>query len=118
MKPMTLFVLCCSLTAACSEAKVDDAGDDGTSTNLGWQEGAIVDDQLYDVRVEEIQYFGSDWDGTWFAPDLYVCFGDDACTAACTKISANDVTGGCCSCSGVTKAFKKAAWNVHTFLCL
>jgi len=41
-----------------------------------------------------------------------------ACTAACTKISANDVTGGCCSCSGVTKAFKKAAWNVHTFLCL
>ena len=40
-----------------------------------------------------------------------------ACAAACTKISSVSVAGGCCSCGGVTKVFKKAAWNNVTFLC-
>jgi hypothetical protein len=28
------------------------------------------------------------------------------------------MVGACCSCSGVTKAFQKAAWSSTTFLCL
>jgi hypothetical protein len=39
------------------------------------------------------------------------------CTAACTKISMTDVSGQCCSCSGVTKAFGKSAWSAITYLC-
>lgn len=40
-----------------------------------------------------------------------------SCTAACTKISATDITGQCCSCSGVTKKFAKSTWSAATFLC-
>jgi hypothetical protein len=40
-----------------------------------------------------------------------------SCAAACTKFSKSDVTGQCCSCNGVSKAFKKSAWSVTTFLC-
>ena len=40
-----------------------------------------------------------------------------SCSAACTKISRNNVDGGCCSCGGVTKTFRKALWNNVTFLC-
>jgi hypothetical protein len=39
------------------------------------------------------------------------------CTAACVKVSKTDVTGQCCSCSGVNKAYKKATWNATTFVC-
>ena len=41
-----------------------------------------------------------------------------ACKAACTKISTTSLAGGCCSCGGLQKAFKKAAWSAVTFLCL
>jgi len=40
-----------------------------------------------------------------------------ACTAACTKISRSSVEGACCSCGGVTKAFKKSTYNAITFKC-
>jgi hypothetical protein len=40
-----------------------------------------------------------------------------SCTAACTKISASNAAGGCCSCSGKTKKFVKSAWSATTFLC-
>jgi hypothetical protein len=41
-----------------------------------------------------------------------------ACTAACAKIGVQNVAGNCCSCLGVTKAFRKAVWNPYTYLCL
>jgi hypothetical protein len=40
-----------------------------------------------------------------------------ACTAACTKISRTSVEGGCCSCGGMTRAFKKVPYNAITFKC-
>lgn len=40
-----------------------------------------------------------------------------SCAAACTKISTTDITGQCCSCSGVSKKFARSAWSATTFLC-
>jgi hypothetical protein len=39
------------------------------------------------------------------------------CSAACTKISATDITGSCCSCNGTTKKYARSTWSVTTFLC-
>jgi hypothetical protein len=39
------------------------------------------------------------------------------CTAACTKIAAASVEGGCCSCNGLNKKFAKAPWSAVTYLC-
>lgn len=40
-----------------------------------------------------------------------------SCSAVCTKVSATDISGQCCSCSGLTKKFVKSAWSGTTFLC-
>ena len=40
-----------------------------------------------------------------------------SCAAACTKVSTTDITGQCCTCSGVNKKFAKSAWSATTFLC-
>ena len=40
-----------------------------------------------------------------------------SCEVACTKISATDISNGCCSCGGVAKTFKKATFNASVFLC-
>jgi hypothetical protein len=40
-----------------------------------------------------------------------------ACTAACTKISASNSAGACCSCNGATKKFAKSAWSTTTYIC-
>jgi hypothetical protein len=40
-----------------------------------------------------------------------------ACSAACTKITTANALGNCCSCNGLTKSFRRAAWNVNTYLC-
>ena len=39
-----------------------------------------------------------------------------SCSAACTKISAKDVTGQCCSCNG-TKKYARSSWSATTYLC-
>jgi hypothetical protein len=39
-----------------------------------------------------------------------------ACSAACTKISAKDVSGQCCSCNG-TKKYARSSWSATTYLC-
>lgn len=39
-----------------------------------------------------------------------------SCSAACTKISATDVTGQCCSCNG-TKKYARSSWSATTYLC-
>lgn len=39
-----------------------------------------------------------------------------SCSAACTKISATDVTGQCCSCNG-TKRYARSSWSATTYLC-
>jgi hypothetical protein len=39
------------------------------------------------------------------------------CSAACVKITRNDVSGDCCSCLGATRTFRKSAWNAATFIC-
>jgi hypothetical protein len=38
------------------------------------------------------------------------------CTAACVKVSTTDIASQCCSCNGVSKAYKKSTWNATTFL--
>jgi hypothetical protein len=40
-----------------------------------------------------------------------------ACTAACTRITDNNLIGQCCSCNAVTKAYKRSAWSLNTYLC-
>jgi hypothetical protein len=41
-----------------------------------------------------------------------------ACNASCVAVNVGQsLAGSCCSCNGVTKVFKKAAWNASTFLC-
>jgi hypothetical protein len=40
------------------------------------------------------------------------------CRAACVAISSVNLAGSCCSCSGITKLFTRAAWSASTFLCL
>jgi hypothetical protein len=40
-----------------------------------------------------------------------------SCTAACTKVSASDSVGACCSCNGATKKFAKSAWSTTTYIC-
>jgi hypothetical protein len=40
-----------------------------------------------------------------------------ACSAACTKVTKENVVGLCCSCNGSTKAYKRSAWNTATYLC-
>ena len=40
-----------------------------------------------------------------------------ACSAACTKVTKENVAGQCCSCNGSTKAYKRSAWNTATYLC-
>ena len=39
-----------------------------------------------------------------------------SCSAACTKISATDVTGQCCTCNG-TKKYARSSWSSTTYLC-
>jgi len=39
------------------------------------------------------------------------------CTAACTKISATNIAGQCCSCAGVSKTFVKSTFSGTTYLC-
>ena len=39
------------------------------------------------------------------------------CTAACTKISATNIAGACCSCAGTTKKYSKSTWSPTTFVC-
>jgi hypothetical protein len=40
-----------------------------------------------------------------------------SCAAACTKITASNVAGACCSCNGTSKKFAKSAWSATTFIC-
>ena len=40
-----------------------------------------------------------------------------SCLAACTKITATSVAGGCCSCGGVNKVFTRSTFNANTYLC-
>jgi hypothetical protein len=41
-----------------------------------------------------------------------------ACEVACTKVSTkSDISGGCCSCGGASKAFKRSAFSTSLFLC-
>lgn len=39
------------------------------------------------------------------------------CTAACTKITASNVAGACCSCAGMSKKFARSIWSATTFIC-
>ena len=41
-----------------------------------------------------------------------------ACSAACTKMSATNVAGACCSCNGKSGKFAKSTWSATTFQCL
>lgn len=40
-----------------------------------------------------------------------------ACTAACTKMTASNVAGQCCSCNGSTRKYVKATWSAVAYLC-
>jgi hypothetical protein len=41
-----------------------------------------------------------------------------SCAAACVKLSSSVLSGQCCSCNGLTKAFTKSAWSATTYLCM
>jgi len=40
------------------------------------------------------------------------------CTAACVNISMDDLTGRCCSCSGVTRSYERSTFNANIYLCI
>lgn len=40
-----------------------------------------------------------------------------SCSAICTRFSASDVAGQCCSCNGAARTYKRAIWNTSTYLC-
>jgi hypothetical protein len=40
-----------------------------------------------------------------------------ACLAACTKLTASDVSNACCSCGGVNKTLKRSPFNANIYLC-
>lgn len=40
-----------------------------------------------------------------------------SCVAACTKVSANNASGLCCSCNGSTKKLVRSTWSSTTYLC-
>jgi hypothetical protein len=40
-----------------------------------------------------------------------------SCDAACTKFTATDVTGRCCSCNGATKKYNRSPFNASVYLC-
>jgi hypothetical protein len=41
-----------------------------------------------------------------------------ACTAACVKISMDDLSGQCCTCSGLTRSYQRSTFNASTYLCI
>jgi hypothetical protein len=41
-----------------------------------------------------------------------------ACSAACVKISVDDLSGDCCSCGGETRRYQRATFNASTYLCM
>jgi hypothetical protein len=41
-----------------------------------------------------------------------------ACSAACVKISVDDISGQCCSCAGVTRTYDRSTFNANTYLCI
>jgi len=41
-----------------------------------------------------------------------------ACSAACVKISMDDISGQCCTCSGVTRSYDRSTFNANTYLCM
>jgi hypothetical protein len=40
-----------------------------------------------------------------------------SCSPACTRISATDVTGACCTCSGYTKKYSRSLFNPYIYFC-
>ena len=40
-----------------------------------------------------------------------------SCPVACTKLSASNVSGQCCTCNGATRAYAKASFSAYTYLC-
>jgi hypothetical protein len=41
-----------------------------------------------------------------------------ACTAACVKVSMTDISGQCCTCSGLTRSYQRSTFNASTYLCI
>lgn len=41
-----------------------------------------------------------------------------ACTAACVKISVEDLSGRCCTCAGETRSYRRSTFNASTYLCM
>jgi hypothetical protein len=40
-----------------------------------------------------------------------------SCTVACSKFSATNIAGQCCSCDGVNRAFAKSTFSSYMYLC-
>jgi hypothetical protein len=40
-----------------------------------------------------------------------------SCTAACTKVSATNIAGSCCSCNGEIRTYVRSAFSTTTYLC-
>jgi hypothetical protein len=40
-----------------------------------------------------------------------------SCSAACTRVSATNIAGQCCSCNGSTKSYVKSSFSASVYLC-
>ena len=74
------------------------------------------------VDIEDNSYIKFQSDGATIAIDPTYGLNEGSstssgsCSAACTKVSATDISGQCCTCSG-TKRYKRSTWNASTYLC-
>jgi hypothetical protein len=41
-----------------------------------------------------------------------------SCSAACTKVSATNIAGSCCSCGGEIRSYVRSAFSTTTYLCM
>jgi hypothetical protein len=93
-----------------------------TGEPLDEAEMAALEKGLIWVNVERNEYVSFQVDGNKVGidPTYGLNTGDTAitavCSAACTKISDDDLEGQCCSCNG-NKQFVRSTWNRSTYLC-
>jgi hypothetical protein len=81
----------------------------GKATASGTDVNPYIAQQVSGNMVAIDPTFGLDGSGTTST---------GSCAAACVAISAStNLAGQCCSCQGVTRYFKRSAWNASTFLC-
>jgi hypothetical protein len=74
------------------------------------------------IDIEDNSYIKFQSDGATIAIDPTYGLNEGSttssgsCSAACTKVSATNIAGQCCTCNG-TKKYVRSTWNATTYLC-